>query len=235
MARNIYGLDLGTYEIKIFDKKKVRIWREKNVIAMKDKKYIFSVGNEAYKMYEKAPENVEILFPMKNGVIARFDDMQYLLGSLLKTDHQFARGAEYVIAVPTDVTEVEKKAFYDLVMHSEAKAKSVRIVERGLADAVGLGLDVMNETGIFIANFGGGTTELSVLSRGGQGLGEARHAFEEDVAVGEQGHQKGFHKMTLSHDGLVHAVGYKADEIALACNEFVEFANIDAFAHNLCY
>ena len=167
MARNIYGLDLGTYEIKIFDKKKVRIWREKNVIAMKDKKYIFSVGNEAYKMYEKAPENVEILFPMKNGVIARFDDMQYLLGSLLKTDHQFARGAEYVIAVPTDVTEVEKKAFYDLVMHSEAKAKSVRIVERGLADAVGLGLDVMNETGIFIANFGGGTTELSVLSRGG--------------------------------------------------------------------
>ena len=47
MARNIYGLDLGTYEIKIFDKKKVRIWREKNVIAMKDKKYIFSVGNEA--------------------------------------------------------------------------------------------------------------------------------------------------------------------------------------------
>ena len=127
MARNIYGLDLGTYEIKIFDKKKVRIWREKNVIAMKDKKYIFSVGNEAYKMYEKAPENVEILFPMKNGVIARFDDMQYLLGSLLKTDHQFARGAEYVIAVPTDVTEVEKKAFYDLVMHSEAKAKSVRI------------------------------------------------------------------------------------------------------------
>ena len=150
MARNIYGLDLGTYEIKIFDKKKVRIWREKNVIAMKDKKYIFSVGNEAYKMYEKAPENVEILFPMKNGVIARFDDMQYLLGSLLKTDHQFARGAEYVIAVPTDVTEVEKKAFYDLVMHSEAKAKSVRIVERGLADAVGLGLDVMNETGILL-------------------------------------------------------------------------------------
>ena len=120
MARNIYGLDLGTYEIKIFDKKKVRIWREKNVIAMKDKKYIFSVGNEAYKMYEKAPENVEILFPMKNGVIARFDDMQYLLGSLLKTDHQFARGAEYVIAVPTDVTEVEKKAFYDLV-HKNCK------------------------------------------------------------------------------------------------------------------
>ena len=167
MARNVYGLDLGTYEIKVFDKKKDRIWREKNVIAMKDKRYIFSIGDEAYEMYEKAPDNIQVVFPMKNGVIAHFDDMQYLLGNLLKTDRQFTRGSEYVIAVPTDVTEVEKKAFYDLVLHSEAKAKSVRIVERGLADAMGFGADIMNEKGLFIANFGGGTTELSVLSYGG--------------------------------------------------------------------
>ncbi|HJA65936.1 rod shape-determining protein [Lachnoclostridium sp. An169] len=167
MARNVYGLDLGTYEIKIFDKKKDSIWREKNVIAMKDKRYIFSVGDEAYEMYEKAPDNIQVVFPMKNGVIAHFDDMQYLLGTLLKTDRHFVRGSEYVIAVPTDVTEVEKKAFYDLVFHSEARAKSVRIVERGLADAIGFGIDIMNEKGVFIANFGGGTTELSVLSSGG--------------------------------------------------------------------
>ena len=167
MARNVYGLDLGTYEIKVFDKKKDRICREKNVIAMKDKRYIFSIGDEAYEMYEKAPDNIQVVFPMKNGVIAHFDDMQYLLGNLLKTDRQFTRGSEYVIAVPTDVTEVEKKAFYDLVLHSEAKAKSVRIVERGLADAMGFGADIMNEKGLFIANFGGGTTELSVLSYGG--------------------------------------------------------------------
>lgn len=167
MARNVYGLDLGTHEIKVFDKKKDSIWREKNVIAMKDKKYIFSVGDEAYEMYEKSPDNIQVVFPMKHGVIAHFDDMQYLLGNLLQTDRQFVRGSEYVIAVPTDVTEVEKKAFYDLVFHSEAKAKSVRIVERGLADAVGFGLNIMDEKGVFIANFGGGTTELSVLSYGG--------------------------------------------------------------------
>lgn len=53
MARNVYGLDLGTYDIKIFDKKKDRIWHAKNVIAMKDKKYIFSVGDDAYEMYGK--------------------------------------------------------------------------------------------------------------------------------------------------------------------------------------
>ena len=121
---------------------------------MKDKKYIFSVGDEAYEMYEKAPDNIQVVFPMKNGVIAHFDDMQYLLGNLLQTDRQFMRGSEYVIAVPTDVTEVEKKAFYDLVLHSEARAKSVRIVERGLADAIGFGIDVMKEKGVFVANFG---------------------------------------------------------------------------------
>ena len=111
MARNVYGLDLGTYEIKVYDKKKEEIWKAKNVIAMQDKKYIFSVGDEAYKMYEKAPDNIKVVFPMHNGVIAHFDDMQYLLQNLLKMDRQFSRGAEYVIAVPTDVTEVEKRAF----------------------------------------------------------------------------------------------------------------------------
>ena len=170
MARNVYGLDLGSYEIKVYDKKKNEIWKEKNVIAMEDEKYIFSVGDEAYEMYEKAPDNIQVVFPMKEGVISRFDDMQYLLQNLLNKERRFARGSEYVIAVPTDVTEVEKRAFYDLVMHSTAKAKEVTIVERGIADAIGLGLDVDKEKGIFIANFGGETTELSVLSSGGMVL-----------------------------------------------------------------
>ena len=167
MARNTYGLDLGSYEIKVYDKKQDTIWKEKDVIAIRDKKEIFAVGDEAYEMYEKAPANIEVIFPMKDGVISRFNDMQFLLQNLLKKDRQFARGSEYVIAVPTDVTEVEKKAFFDLVFHSEARAKSVRIVERGLADALGCGIDIMEEKGAFIANFGGGTTELSVLSSGG--------------------------------------------------------------------
>jgi len=170
MARNIYGLDLGTYEIKVFDKKKKIIWREKNAIAIRDEKYIFSVGDEAYEMYEKTPDNIQVVFPMKEGVISRFDDMQYLLQNLLHKDHRFARGSEYLVAVPTDVTEVEKKAFFDLVMHSMAKAKEVNIVERAIADAVGMGLDVKNSKGIFIVNFGGETTELSVVTMGGMVL-----------------------------------------------------------------
>lgn len=167
MARNTYGLDLGSYEIKVYDKKRDTLWKEKNVIAIANEKEIFAVGDEAYEMYEKAPEHIEVVFPMKEGVISRFNDMQYLLQHLLKKEQRFARGSEYVIAVPTDVTEVEKKAFFDLVIHSTARAREVNIVERGIADAVGLNLDVKNSKGIFIANFGGETTELSVLAGGG--------------------------------------------------------------------
>lgn len=167
MFKNVYGLDLGTYEIKIYDKRRDRIRRTKNVIAIQDEKEIFAIGNEAYTMYEKAPENIQVLFPMHNGVIARFDEMQYLLHAVLKREGMRLNGAEYVIAVPTDVTEVQKKAFYDLVCHSAARAKKVRIVERAIADALGMGIDVFKAKGLFFANLGAETTELSVLSRGG--------------------------------------------------------------------
>ena len=172
MARNVYGLDLGSYDIKVYDKKKDTIWKEKDVIAFKDNRDrdIFAVGDDAFSMYGKAPSNIEITFPMEAGVISRFNDMQFLLQNLLKRGRQFSRGSEYVIAVPTDVTEVEKKAFFDLVIHSTAKAKEVNIVERSIADAVGLNLDIQNTKGIMIANFGGETTELSVLAGGGMVL-----------------------------------------------------------------
>lgn len=167
MARNIYGLDLGSYEIKVYDKKSDTIWKEKNAIAISDDREIFAIGNQAYEMYEKTPPNIQVVFPMKDGVISKFNNMQYLLQNLLKKDRYSAGGSEYVIAVPTDVTEVEKKAFFDLVIHSTARAREVNIVERGLADAIGLNLDVQNSNGLFIANFGGDTTELSIVAGGG--------------------------------------------------------------------
>ena len=167
MFGNIYGLDLGTYEIKVYDKKQNTVWKEKNAVAIADEKRIFSVGDDAYAMYEKAPLNIEIQFPMKEGVISHFYNMQYLLQNLIKKERHFTPGSKYIVAVPTDVTEVEKRAFYDLVVHSTAKAKEVRIVERGIADAIGLGVDVAHTPGSMIVNFGAETTEISVLAYGG--------------------------------------------------------------------
>ena len=167
MFGNVYGLDLGTYEIKVYDKKQDTLWKEKNAIAIENEKTIFSVGDDAYAMFEKSPLNIEVVFPMKEGVISHFYNMQYLLENLIKKERHFVRGSKYVVAVPTDVTEVEKRAFYDLVVHSSAKAKEVRIVERGIADAIGLGLNVQESPGLFVVNLGAETTELSILAYGG--------------------------------------------------------------------
>ena len=95
MAKNVYGLDLGSYEIKVYDKKSDTIWKEKNVIAIKEDREIFAVGDQAYEMYEKTPPDIQVQFPMENGVISRFNDMQYLLQNLLKKERHFARGSAY--------------------------------------------------------------------------------------------------------------------------------------------
>lgn len=167
MAKNIYGIDLGSYEIKVYDKNEDTFWKEKDAIAIKNQTDILAVGDEAYGMYERTPSKIDVVFPMEEGVISRFNDMQYLLQSLLKKGRRYSRGAEYVIAVPTDITEVQKKAFFDLVVHSNAKAREINIVERSIADAIGLNLDVQNTKGVIIVNFGGETIEQSVVAEGG--------------------------------------------------------------------
>ena len=175
MPRNAYGLDLGTYEIKVYDKRKKKIWKQRCVIAYKrdeknslsSKSKIFSVGDDAFEMYGRTPSNVNVVFPMKAGAVAGFDDMQFLLSHFLNDDKLFKKSSAYLVAVPTDFTEVERKAFFDLVLNSQSKARSIRIVERGIADALGAGTKAMDTKGVLIINFGSETTELSALVAGG--------------------------------------------------------------------
>lgn len=168
MARSIYGLDLGTYQLKIYDKKEDRIRTVKNAVAVRKDTEIFALGDRAYEMYEKAPAEIKVEFPMKEGVISRIGEMQYLLENIIKTeDSFFSKSIEYVIAVPTDVTQMERKAFFDLLIHSSARAREVYVVERAVADAIGAGIPVRQTSGAAIINFGGETTEVSVLARDG--------------------------------------------------------------------
>jgi len=168
MARSNFGIDLGTYDIKVYDARNGTVRKVKNAIAIRNKRHVFAIGDDAYEMYEKSPANIVITFPMDGGVISDFDMMQYLLQQLLLGDRRSViSGTDYLLAVPTDVTKVEKRAFFDLVMNSEAKAREVHIVERAVADAIGIGLDVFSPNGIYIINIGGATTEYSVVSSGG--------------------------------------------------------------------
>ena len=166
---NAYGIDIGTSNFKMCCSDKDKILNEKNIIAIANKTEILAFGDEAYEMYEKAPEHIEVSFPVKFGVIADIENMQTLLFNFFNKINEGKKitGSDFYIAVPTDVTEVEKRAFYELVVDSKVKAKNVYVVDKPVADAIGAGLDVTKSKGIMIVNIGAETTEISVLSLGG--------------------------------------------------------------------
>ncbi len=168
MAVNAIGLDLGTYNIKLYNGFTDTIFTHKNIIAVQNRKHIFAYGDEAFKMYEKTPDSIEVSFPVTNGVIADINHMQILLHNFVydSTGGNF-HTADYYISVPSDITEVEKRAFFDLVNDSNVKARNIYIVEKAIADGIGLDPEIRNFAGALIVNIGYETTEISVLSLGG--------------------------------------------------------------------
>jgi len=176
MSNNIYGIDLGTCNLKVFSKATGKVLNEKNTIAIINKNQLYAYGDPAYAMYEKAPEHINVTFPIVNGVIADFNNVQNMIFDFIEDRSKCkTKGAEYVVAVPTDITEVEKKAFFDMFYKSRVKPKSVLLVEKPIADAVGLGIDVNEPTGVMIVDIGADTTEISVISLGGLVLSDLLH------------------------------------------------------------
>lgn len=177
MTNNVYGIDLGTCNMKVYCKATNKILNEKNTIALVNKDQIYAYGDAAYAMYEKAPETIQVTFPVVGGVIADFNNLQTMIQTYLEKHVKGKlRGSEFIVAVPTDITEVEKKAFFDLFYKSKIKPKSVLLCEKPIADAVGLGLDVNEPTGIMIVDIGADTTEISVISLGGLVLSDLLHS-----------------------------------------------------------
>lgn len=168
MGSNAFGIDLGTNNIKIYSRSDDGILVEKNMIAIENKNVLFAYGNSAFEMYEKAPGNIHISYPLSYGVIADIKNMEtlvrYFISDLQKGG---SKPADFFIAVPTDVTEVEKRAFYDLIKDANVKAKKIMVVEKAVADGLGLDIDVKNSQGVLVVDVGYETTEISILSLGG--------------------------------------------------------------------
>ena len=123
---NIYGVDIGTSNFKMCCKDKEDILNEKNIIAIANKKDLLAFGDEAYEMYEKAPENIEVSFPVKFGVIAdieKYADTSFKLFNKINGDKKAPGNTDFYIAVPTDVTEVEKELSMNLLLIQKLKQK----------------------------------------------------------------------------------------------------------------
>ena len=169
MTEKRYGLDIGSLNIRIASLAAERFLTEKNVITIRDNKLILGYGNDAYEMFEKAPEGTEVCFPVEYGVISDLDKTGLILEHLFKkiNDGKIDKGAEFLISVPNDTTEVERRAFYELVANSRLRPRGIDIIDQAVADAVACHVDVLGFDGNLVVNIGAQVTNISLISQGG--------------------------------------------------------------------
>lgn len=166
------GIDLGTANCLVFVKDQGVVLNEPSVVAIKVNTHeVRAVGVEAKEMLGKTPENLMAIRPMKDGVIGNYevteDMLRHFIQRAIRTVPWYKRilRPRVLIAVPSGITEVERRAVMDSAKH--AGAGEVVLVEEPMAAAVGVGLPVAEAAGSMIVDIGGGTTEVAVISLSG--------------------------------------------------------------------
>ena len=165
------GIDLGTANSLVYMKDKGIVLREPSVVAIEEgSKHVLAVGAEAKRMLGRTPANIVAIRPMKSGVIADFDITQAMLKYFIEKVAPSRIKAKYfrprvVIAVPSGITEVEKRAIEDA--GRAAGAGETFLVEEPMAAAIGAGLPVSEPAGSMIVDIGGGTCEVAIISLAG--------------------------------------------------------------------
>lgn len=165
---NDMGIDLGTATTLVYIKGQGIVLCEPSVVAVQaGTSNVLAVGEEAKRMLGRTPGNIIAIRPMRNGVIADFEITEAMLRYFIKKVHNSRRlvRPRMVIAIPSGITEVEKRAVRDSAMH--AGAREVFMVEEPVAAAIGVGLPIQEPSGSMIIDIGGGTTEMAVISLAG--------------------------------------------------------------------
>jgi rod shape-determining protein MreB len=165
---NDIGIDLGTANTLVYVKDRGIVLREPSVVAVQQgTKRVLAVGDEAKRMLGRTPGNIVAVRPMKDGVIADFEITEAMLKAFISKvqNRQKLRAPRVVIAVPSGITEVEKRAVKDSALH--AGAREVHLIEEPMAAAIGVGLPVTDASGNMIVDIGGGTTEVAIISLAG--------------------------------------------------------------------
>jgi rod shape-determining protein MreB and related proteins len=164
------GIDLGTANTLVYVKGRGLVIQEPSVVAVNMRTgQVLAVGQEARAMSGKTPPHIQVTRPLQRGIIADFEVTEKMLRYFIEKIHRersvFVPRPRVVIGVPLDVTEVERKAVGDAVM--SAGAREVFLVEEPVAAAIGMGLPISEPVGNMVVDFGGGTTEIAVISLNG--------------------------------------------------------------------
>ncbi len=159
---------LGTANTLVYVKGKGIVLREPSVVALDTStRKVLAVGDEAKKMLGRTPGNITAIRPMKDGVIADFDVTEEMLRYFIRkvSNTAFRAPPHVVIAIPSGITEVEKRAVMESATH--AGARSVETIPEPMAAAIGVGLPIEDPAANMIVDIGGGTTEIAIISLSG--------------------------------------------------------------------
>lgn len=168
------GIDLGTATVLIYEKGKGIILKEPSVVAInKNNNKVLAVGEEARKMIGRTPGNIVAVRPLRDGVISDYDVTEKMLKEFIgrAVGKRNIVAPNVVVCIPSEATEVEKRAVIDAARNSGAK--KVRIIEEPLAAAIGAGIDVRKPNGSMVVDIGGGTCDVAVISLGGVAIKES--------------------------------------------------------------
>jgi rod shape-determining protein MreB and related proteins len=162
------GIDLGTATVLVYAKGKGVILKEPSVVAInKNNNKVLAVGEEARRMIGRTPGNIVAIRPLRDGVISDYDITEKMLKEFIKKAYGKSKitAPKIMVCVPSQATEVEKRAVIDAARNSGAK--KVHLIEEPLAAAIGAGLDITKPNGSMVIDIGGGTTDIAVISLGG--------------------------------------------------------------------
>jgi rod shape-determining protein MreB len=166
LARDL-AIDLGTANTLIYEKGHGIVLNEPSMVAMKDvggRREPVAFGTEAKVMLGKTPEGVEVIRPVRTGVIADFEVASMMLRHFISQARAISwtlMKPRVMVGVPCGITEVEKRAIREAL---EDQAREVRLIDEAMAAAIGCNLPVTEATGSLVVDIGGGTTDIAVVS-----------------------------------------------------------------------
>lgn len=167
LARNI-GIDLGTVNVLIYIKGRGIVLNEPSIVVVEtDTNKVVAVGKEAYDMIGRTPDNIKVVRPLKDGVIADFELTEIMLNEFIKKvkAKSLLVRPKILICCPTNITQVERNAITEAA--ERTGARKVYIEEEPKVAAIGAGLDISKPTANMVLDIGGGTTDIAVLSMNG--------------------------------------------------------------------
>ena len=182
------AVDLGTANTLIIYKDQIVVNAPSIIAINRTTGKLMAVGEKALMMQGRTHEDIKVIRPLKDGVIANFQSVELMIIEFLrmmnaKQNTLFPPSLKMVVCIPSGITEVEERAVRDSA--EQAGAKEVRLIHEPMAAAIGMGLEVLEPNGNMVIDIGGGTSEIAVISLGGivsnKSIKTAGDEFNQDI------------------------------------------------------